>query len=69
MNRIEVQLNGERREIDDGLTVAGLLGGLGVPEAVAIVEINGEVVPKSRYNEEPVAAGDFIEIVRFMGGG
>ena len=69
MGKIEVQLNGERREIDEGLNVAGLLARLGIPEAIAIVEINGEVVPKGRFEEEPVAAGDYVEIIRLMGGG
>jgi len=66
---MEIRLNGEPREIDEGLTVAGLVAALGVPLAVAIVERNGEVVPKARFEEEIVVAGDRIEIVRLMGGG
>jgi sulfur carrier protein len=69
MRKIEVQLNGASRELDEGLTVAGLLAALAVPIAIAIVERNGEVVPKSRFDEEIVGAGDRIEIVRLMGGG
>jgi thiamine biosynthesis protein ThiS len=69
MRKIEVRLNGEPDEIEEGLNVGELLARLGVPVAVAIVERNGEVVPKSRFGEEIVGAGDRIEIVRFMGGG
>jgi len=69
MRKMEVRINGEPREMDEGLTVASLLVGLGVPLAVAIVERNGEVVPKSRFENEVVGAGDRIEIVRLMGGG
>ena len=33
------------------------------------VEKNGTIVPKSRYAETPVAAGDTLEIVGAVGGG
>jgi sulfur carrier protein len=69
MRKIAVRLNGEPGEIDEGLSVGELLARLGVPVAVAIVERNGGVVPKSRFGEEIVGAGDRIEIVRLMGGG
>jgi thiamine biosynthesis protein ThiS len=69
MPKIEVQLNGEAKEVDGGLSLTGLLAALGVPEAIAIVERNGEVVPRARFAEVAVAAGDRLEIVRLMGGG
>jgi len=69
MGKIEVRLNGEPRELDEGITVAGLLAGLGIAIAVTVVERNGEVVPKSRFDEEVVEAGDRLELVRLMGGG
>jgi sulfur carrier protein len=33
------------------------------------VERNGEIVPRSRYAETPVAPGDKLEIVGAVGGG
>jgi len=33
------------------------------------VECNGEIVPKSRYAETVVRAGDHLEIVAAVGGG
>ena len=33
------------------------------------VERNGEIVPRSRYADTPVAAGDSLEIVGAVGGG
>jgi len=66
---IEVQINGEKREIPEGSSAAALLDALGVPKAVAVVERNGEVVPRSELDSEIVASGDSIEIVRLMGGG
>jgi thiazole synthase len=39
-----------------------------VPEKVA-VERNGEIVPRSTLGEAPLAEGDRLEIVHFVGGG
>ena len=33
------------------------------------VEKNGEIVPRSRYADTPVAVGDALEIVGAVGGG
>lgn len=33
------------------------------------VELNGEIVPKSRYNQVILHDGDHIEVVSFVGGG
>jgi thiazole synthase len=39
-----------------------------VPEKVA-VERNGEIVPRSTLEDAPLAEGDKLEIVHFVGGG
>lgn len=33
------------------------------------VEINGEIVPKSKYSETVLHDGDSVEVVSFVGGG
>jgi thiamine biosynthesis protein ThiS len=66
---MEIHVNGEPREVADSATVSALLERLGVPAAIAIVERNGAVVPKVRFDAEPLAPGDRVEIVRLMGGG
>ena len=33
------------------------------------VEINGEIVPKSKYSETVLHDGDKVEVVSFVGGG
>jgi sulfur carrier protein len=69
MGKIVIHLNGDAREIDDGLSVGALLALLGVPVPGAIVERNGEVVQRSRFAEQVIGSGDRVEIVRLMGGG
>lgn len=66
---MQVRLNGELREIPDGLTVAGLLLHLGVKAQRVAVEVNETVVTKDRYETQAVGSGDSVEIVAFVGGG
>jgi len=66
---MRVILNGEEREIPDGLTIAGLIEHLGIrPERVA-VEWNREVVPRTRWAAVEIREGDRLEIVHLVGGG
>jgi sulfur carrier protein len=62
-------VNGEERELPDGLTVAGLLVTLSVRAERLAVEVNTEVVRKARHAEHHLVAGDRVEIVTFVGGG
>jgi sulfur carrier protein len=64
-----VRLNGELREIPDGLTVAGLLAHLGIKASRVAVELNEAVVTKDRYDAQKIGQGDAVEIVAFVGGG
>ena len=62
-------INGERRQVAAGATVAELLADLGLQEKKIAVEKNGDIVPKSRHSSETVAPGDSLEIVAAVGGG
>ncbi len=66
---MQVRLNGELREIPDGLTVAGLLEHLGVKAQRVAVELNETVITKARYGSQRIGQGDSVEIVAFVGGG
>jgi sulfur carrier protein len=66
---MQVRINGELREIPEGLTVEALLGHLGVKGQRVAVEVNESVVTRDRHGSHRIAAGDAIEIVAFVGGG
>jgi sulfur carrier protein len=66
---VEVTINGARQEVPEGLTVRALVEHLGLTEGPVAVELNRAIVPRARHGEQPVAAGDVIEIVHFVGGG
>jgi len=69
MNDMQVTVNGEIRTTPRGTTVASLLAAMGVDPARVAVEKNRDVVPRRTWAEAPVADGDHIEIVSFIGGG
>jgi thiamine biosynthesis protein ThiS len=64
-----VTINGERKEIPEGLTVAGLLNQLEMSIDRVAIERNLEILPKARWSETQVAPNDSFEIVHFVGGG
>ena len=66
---ISVTLNGETREVPDGLTVTGLLAHLELHERLVVVEKNREIIRREDYASVDVAEGDAIELVHFVGGG
>jgi len=68
-DRISVQVNGERRAISAGRTIAGMLRELGIDPRKVAVERNLEVVARSSLDEIAVDEGDSFEIVHFVGGG
>lgn len=66
---MQVVINGEPREIADGVTITALLTTLGIDLRRVAVELNEHVVPKARHAETTLAPNDRLEIVTFVGGG
>ncbi|MCW8087886.1 sulfur carrier protein ThiS [Sabulicella glaciei] len=68
-SRITLSVNGEKRALPEGATVADLLAEIGLAARKVAVERNLEIVPRSQYGATVLASGDAIEIVHFIGGG
>ena len=66
---IAVTVNGELRQVPAGTTVLGLVQLLGLGDRKVAVEKNREVVPRAQHASEPLADGDRVELVTFVGGG
>jgi sulfur carrier protein len=66
---MDIIINGEPQQLPAPLTVAALLEARGLAGKRVAVERNGEIVPRSRHAETPLATGDQIEIVVAVGGG
>lgn len=66
---MDLMLNGELRHFEGPLTVEGLLARAGFAGRRVAVEVNREIVPRSRHAEHALADGDRVEIVHALGGG
>ncbi len=66
---MHILLNGEERELADGLTVASLIEQLGFAGRRIAVEVNENIVPRSAHAQTILQAGDRVEIVHAIGGG
>lgn len=61
--------NGEEKSVMDALRVQDLLEAQGLGGRRVAVEVNGELVPRSRYGEHRLREGDRVEVVFAVGGG
>ena len=66
---MDIELNGEPRSVADGISISALLDEIGLGQRRVAVEVNREVIPRSRHAQHRLAPGDRIEIVHAIGGG
>ena len=66
---MQIILNGSPRELAQELSVAELLQQEQLADKRVAVELNGDIVPRSRHADQPLRAGDRVEIVHAIGGG
>lgn len=66
---ITVSVNGERRALPAGSTVADLVAALGCKPTQVAVERNRELVRRADHATTTLADGDRLEVVTFFGGG
>ena len=64
-----ITINDETREMPVGATVSDLLACLQVPQGAIAVEVNREIITRSRHTECVLGDGDKVEILTFVGGG
>jgi sulfur carrier protein len=64
-------LNGDSAELDDGATVRAAVSASGAPSegrGVAVA-LDGEVVPRRRWDDVPLREGQRVEVVQAVQGG
>lgn len=66
---MQLTINGEARDVPEGLSLAGLLGHLQLTQGLVAIERNREVVPRREHASVLLQPGDVLEIVQFVGGG
>jgi len=62
-------VNGDRRDVAEGATVADLVKGMETPRSGVAVAVNGEVVPRAKWEEALLTEGDQVEVLSAIGGG
>ncbi len=66
---MRITVNGEGREIAEGVSVRALLQALSIKEARVAVEVNLDVIRRDQLDHRILSEGDQVEIVSFVGGG
>ena len=66
---MQLTVNGEVRDVPDGLTIGGLIQHMGLTDGPVAVERNRDVVPRAEHASTALETGDVLEIVHFVGGG
>jgi sulfur carrier protein len=68
---VRVLINGDPAELPDGASVAAAVRAAGVdgePRGVAVA-VDGEVVPRARWEDTPVTDSARVEVLRAVQGG
>ena len=66
---LELQINGRPQQVSAGSNVANVVSTLHLDGKRYAIELNGEIVPKSRHAVTPLNNGDRLEVVIAVGGG
>lgn len=66
---MQIQVNGETREVSEPLSIAELLVQLELDPRYLAVERNLKLVPRAEHKSTLLAEGDRLEVVTLVGGG
>ncbi|EMP55077.1 sulfur carrier protein ThiS [Marinobacter santoriniensis NKSG1] len=66
---MQVNVNGDAMQLPDGATVSILIEHLALSGKRLAVEVNEDIVPRSRHAEFQLNDGDRVEVVHAIGGG
>jgi sulfur carrier protein len=66
---MHIVVNGNPTEVEDATPMSGLIARLGLAGQRIAVEVNAELVPRSRHESHILREGDRVEIIHAVGGG
>lgn len=66
---MQLLINGEAKNLNDGITVADLLAALEFKSQQVAVEVNRDLVPREEHADHKLSDGDHVEVVTLVGGG
>ena len=65
----KIQLNGKKLVINSNYSLFDLLKKYKLTNKKVAIELNGSIIPKTKYKKKNLKNNDKIEIVHFIGGG
>ena len=68
-NKIKIQLNGKKIQVNNNETLNKLVKRLKLPLNKVAIEINKKIIDKKKLNIIKLNKNDIIEVVHFIGGG
>ncbi len=68
-NNMNIVVNGDPRQVEQGLSVSALLSQLGVTLDYLVVEHNSIIISRDAFDFTTLNADDRVEIISFIGGG
>jgi len=66
---MQVVVNGTPTDVPEPTDMSGLIKRLGLENRRLAVELNREILPRSRFSEQALKDGDQVEIIHAVGGG
>ena len=66
---MQIVVNGEPTDIADGSNLSGLIEYLDLAGKRLAIEVNEELVPRSRFDQHTLENNDQVEIIHAVGGG
>ncbi len=64
-----VTVNGEERDIEEGITLKKLINELGIKDKVMAAAVNMEIVKEDKWSKYVLKEKDRVELLHFVGGG
>tara|TARA_B100000941_G_scaffold235024_1_gene177648 strand:- start:267 stop:485 length:219 start_codon:yes stop_codon:yes gene_type:complete len=68
-NKIKIKLNGKFILVDRSLSIRSLIKKHKIPTKMVAIELNKNILEKSKFSKTILKDNDKVEIVHFIGGG
>lgn len=69
---LTLQLNGQERSfqtLQNDTTLTSIVAELGLKSDRIAIEVNGEIIPRTQWEQTSIKSADKLEVVHFVGGG
>ena len=69
VKKIKIKINGKITKVKDSMKLSSFLKILKIPIKKVAIELNQEIVDKTKLDKIKIKKNDKVEIVHFIGGG